>query len=218
MFYLKKISPLLKRVYKAYASRQHQLTYKGLQITVLPSVFHPQIFLSTQIFAHFLDKQSLKDLKILELGAGSGTLSLLCARQGGFVTASDINPAAVDNVRLNATQNNLTITAIQSDLFNDLSGQQFDRILINPPYYPKDPAQDSEYAFYCGADFGYFKRLFSTVAQHLEDRQQSKVWIILSEDCALERIALIARSNGWWMRLVWEEIVLGEKNYIFELG
>jgi hypothetical protein len=37
----------------------------------------------------------------------------------------------------------------------------FDIIVINPPYYKKDPGSYSDYAWNCGSNGEYFKKLFT---------------------------------------------------------
>ncbi len=79
-------------------------------------------------------------MRMLEVGTGSGFISLHCAKAGAMVTATDINPVAVDNARSNAKRNNLQIDIVQTDLGSGISGK-FDIILFNPPYIT---GEDSE--------------------------------------------------------------------------
>lgn len=79
----------------------------------------------------------LKGKKFLELGCGSGLISIAAAKKGARVTASDINPVAVEFLVKNSEENKVEIEVIESDLFNDIPKQPFDIIAINPPYYKK---------------------------------------------------------------------------------
>ena len=83
---------------------------------------------------------SLKGKKFLEPGAGSGLISIYAAKKGARVTATDINPVAIEFLRDNSEENNVQIDIIQSDLFENIPLQHFDIIAINPPYYKKNPA------------------------------------------------------------------------------
>ncbi|MBI4255419.1 MAG: methyltransferase, partial [Candidatus Rokubacteria bacterium] len=49
--------------------------------------------------------------RVLELGAGLGLGAVLLARQGAAVVATDVVPAAVEAVRLNALLNGVTVDA-----------------------------------------------------------------------------------------------------------
>jgi len=71
--------------------------------------------------------------RILEMGCGSGLVSLHCAKVGAIVVAVDINQKAVDCTRGNLERNHLQAQVNRSDLFSDVEGR-FDLILFNPPY------------------------------------------------------------------------------------
>ena len=45
--------------------------------------------------------------KVLEVGTGSGLIALHCAKAGADVTATDISPLAIKNIRMNALKNKL---------------------------------------------------------------------------------------------------------------
>ena len=75
--------------------------------------------------------------RILEIGCGSGVVSLHCARYGATVTSVDINPSAVECTRRNAENNGLQLDIRQSDLYEKVDGR-FDTIVFNLPYLPVD--------------------------------------------------------------------------------
>ena len=75
--------------------------------------------------------------KILDLGTGTGAIALSLAKEkpASFITATDRSIAALDVAKLNAEKNQLTnIEFIQSNWFENLSHQQFNMIVSNPPY------------------------------------------------------------------------------------
>ncbi len=75
--------------------------------------------------------------RILEIGCGSGVVSIHCARNGCLVTSGDINPKAVELTRKNAADNGVDINVVETDVYSDISGR-FDTILFNLPYLPVD--------------------------------------------------------------------------------
>ena len=89
-----------------------------------------------------LDTIQIKPKKtILEIGAGTGIISLYCANQGAEVVCSDINPYAIKLIKKNIQENkNQLLGSIQvrkGDLFNIIkSNEQFNIIIFNPPYLP----------------------------------------------------------------------------------
>lgn len=216
-FLRKQISPFLQKAWKWYNSRSHSYHFRDLTIIIPPTVFHPALFFSTQYFIRFLDKQAIEDKTVWEIGAGSGLISLLCAQRGAQVTASDISFEAVNGLIANVQRNNISnITIVASDLFEKIKPKEFDIILINPPYYPKNPQNTAEKAFYCGEDFDYFHRLFEGLSSYMN--HSSKVWMVLSEDCELTEIQSIAERKSFTWQLLEKESIWGEENYIFEMG
>lgn len=83
--------------------------------------------------------------KVLEMGCGSGLLSLHCSKYGAETTAVDIDPLAVESTRNNAVRNNLQIDIKQSDLFEQLK-EKYNLIIFNPPYLPDDEFQDIKWS------------------------------------------------------------------------
>lgn len=74
--------------------------------------------------------------KVLDVGCGYGPIGLFAATQlpQGIVTLVDINERAVELCRKNAAINQLhNVKILHSDLFEQLQGKQFDKILSNPP-------------------------------------------------------------------------------------
>ncbi|MFZ3356669.1 MAG: HemK2/MTQ2 family protein methyltransferase [Thermoplasmata archaeon] len=75
--------------------------------------------------------------RLLEIGCGSGTLSLAAARRGTRVVATDLNPYALKRLRQAAAGERLPLDLVRTDLARGLG--RFDRILANPPYLPTNP-------------------------------------------------------------------------------
>ncbi|NKB89643.1 MAG: methyltransferase [Acidobacteria bacterium] len=69
----------------------------------------------------------------LDVGTGSGYITVALAGQGVQCTATDINPAALAQAREFAAARGSTIDFVRSDLFDQVHGR-FDLIVFNPPY------------------------------------------------------------------------------------
>lgn len=212
---LKIFHPILKRVARIYLRKPRNYTFKKITVTVMPGVFHPGLFFSTKILIEFINSMNLENKNVLELGAGSGLISIFCAKKGGLVTASDINTKALDQIALDAEKNSVTIRAQESDLFDQLNPEDFNFIIINPPYYPKDPTNMNDRAWFCGEEFDYFKKLFSQLEKSTLDN--TDVYMILSEDCDINTIDLLAKDQGLSLNVIYQKIVSGEKNFIFKM-
>jgi release factor glutamine methyltransferase len=180
---------------------------------VHPSVFPPQLTLSTKILLEFLSKLDLNNKTLLELGCGCGIISLYASKEGARVTSSDINEIALDHLKLASSKNDLEVEVVYSDLFDQMNNRSFDYIIINPPYYPKDPRDIKEQAWYCGKDFNYFKRLFNQLPDFLS--KENRTYIILSEDCDIQRIKDIALEDNITLIEVHRITKFGEINFIY---
>ena len=199
-----------------YLSKERTYNYKNLRLVIFPGVFHPGLFFSTTILLEFLETISVNGKKVLELGAGSGLISMTTARRGAEVFALDISNKAVANIKENAIRNNIKLHVLQSDLFNDLIKEKYDLIIVNPPYYPHNPSTEGEYAWYCGKNFEYFITFFSQLRNYIHS--DSEVYMILSEDCDITTISKIAEAQNIQMLEVYQKKKLWELNYIFRIS
>lgn len=207
--------PVLRSWYGWWNAREQRYRYRGLDLVVLPGVFHPGIFGSTTALAEWVSALPLKGRTLLELGAGTGTVALLAARGGARVTASDVNEQALRNVEQNARRNALEVRTVRSDLFDDLP-EPFDLIVINPPYYPRDPRNDAERAFLAGRDHAYFTRLAPALAGRI--RSGSEVYMVLSADLDRRPIEAILGESGLATGEVHRRKWLGETQIVFTLA
>lgn len=186
---------------------------EDMDLIIRPGVFHPKYFYSTRFLLDYLKKISLRGWKVLEVGSGSGCLSVFCAKQGAMADALDIHPAAVENTLENAARNAVVVNAIISDLFSALPARQYDLLLVNPPYYPKNPLKPEEYAWYCGEDFEYFNRFFTSFRPFVAE--EGRVLMVLSETCMLSKIAEVAENYGCGMQVIRSKTIRGEKLYLY---
>lgn len=192
---------------------EQQYCYGVLKLRIPPGIFHPGIFFSTPIFLHFLKQKNFQEKTVLDVGTGSGILAIFAAKSGGQVTAIDINPLAVRIANQNAKDNDCIITTCLSDLFEHLKPQIFDYILVNPPYYPKNARNDAEKAFFAGPDLDYFDRFFAHLPTFIHP--ETKIWMILSEDCDQAAITTKAARLGFTGYSVFTQKKWGERFEIF---
>lgn len=183
-----------------YVRRERTFRYAGLCVQVPPGVFHPGLYGSTPLFLRFLHKMSLSGKKVLEMGTGSGLPAIFAARKGAAVTAVDVSEAAVRVAQANALRNGVIVQVLHSDLWSALPPERFDLVLVNPPYFDKEPAHIAEAAFFAGAGLHYFDRFFEGVFVFLAPA--GEVWMILSEKCALPDILSKATQRGFEVRIL----------------
>ena len=162
-----------------------------------------------------MEMLELNGKKFLELGCGSGLISLVAASKNANVTSSDINPLAVKTASTNAVANNLKIRTVVSDLFQKLQNETFDYIIINPPYFKRNPKTDSDKAWFAGEELEYFQKLFQQLTNHFTPTTTSLM--VLSEDCDTVGIEKIAASNNLKLLLRRKETIWFEENFIYEI-
>jgi release factor glutamine methyltransferase len=207
--------PVLIPFVRWYLQKERHFRYQDIRITILPGVFHPGFFFSTKFLLGHLDTLHLARLRFLELGCGSGLISIYAAKKGAVVTASDISKTALKNTELNASANDVSITIIESDLFDHLTGN-FDVIVINPPYYPKKATKESEFAWHCGENFEYFRKLFLQLPDRL--KHDSQVLMVLTKGCDLRQIFSVAKEAGLSLNKLKEQnVFFDEKDFLFSI-
>jgi release factor glutamine methyltransferase len=210
---------LVKPVLRLYLRKDRTVSYDGFRLLVKKGVFHPLLFFSTKIFYEFLQGIDLRNRSFLELGSGSGLLALLAKRKGAKVTAADINPDAVEstagNFRTNFGEHHGALILL-SDVFSNVPVQVYDVIAVNPPYYFKDAAGSAEHAWFCGKEGQYFEKFFREL--HKYSTAQSKVYMILAENCEIGRIMSIASKHRVSMEKIFEKKKRWERSFIYQLA
>jgi release factor glutamine methyltransferase len=101
----------------------------------MKEIYQPEedsFFLSEILERETLKLSDKKEVKILEIGCGSG-IQLQTMHKSGIkkenIFSCDINPNAVKQCK------NLGFNSMRSDLFEKIKGK-FDLIVFNPPYLP----------------------------------------------------------------------------------
>src|SRR5262249_3141209 len=70
----------------------------------------------------------------LDMGCGSGVLSLVMASYAREVVGVDVNPRAIVMSRLNAALNGVhNVAFLEGDLFDPIASASFDRVVFNSP-------------------------------------------------------------------------------------
>lgn len=129
-------------------------TVAGKSFVVLPQVFNPALFWTSEFFAQTLSAAHIPPgSRVLDLGTGSGINGVFAAQWARQVIAADINPAAVRCAKINALLNQVEdrMEVRQGDLFAPVAGEQFDVILFNPPFFKGEAKDALEKAFFGSA-------------------------------------------------------------------
>lgn len=204
--------PLYRRWALWHIRREQRWQYGVLRLKILPGVFHPGIFFSTPLFMDYLQNEKLHGCSVLDMGTGSGALALLAARKGARAFGADLSEAALHCAAANARDNQVMLTLWHSDLFESIPPQTFDYIVVNPPYYAREPRTTAEHAFFAGAQLEYFDRFFQQLPGYAH--AHTRVWMILSQDCDWKRIQQQARQGGFESTILWTRRKWGERFFI----
>ena len=127
---------------------------------------------------------------VLEMGAGSGIISVNLALCGHLVTAVDISQDAIDLIGHNAKINNVRIEIIKSDLFQNVRGK-YDTLLFNPPYLP---VENESQQWAGGRDgFDVTGRFLESAVKFLN--HDGNIYIILSDLTDIE--SFISKNKNY---------------------
>jgi len=129
---LRKMEPLQYILEKCY--------FYGLIFNVNPSVLIPRPE-TEELVNHIIGSETKSNLKILDIGTGSGCIAVTLAKHlvNPEVYAIDISAEALVTANKNAKQNNTIVHFQHIDILSDnvlenYAGQSFNIIVSNPPY------------------------------------------------------------------------------------
>ena len=150
--------------------------------------------------------------RILEMGCGSGLISVHCAKLGAIVVAADINQKAVACSLANLQRNHLQADVRASDLFSNVEGK-FELILFNPPYLVGAEEGDLERSWAGGKDgVQILERFLHDAPDHL--LEGGRIVVLLSTMMEQEPLANVLapfkRHRLGSKRLFFEELWVEE--------
>ena len=120
----------------------------GNRILINENVLIPRFETETLVekTIEYLDKLNLKKASLLEIGTGSGCISiaLKCNKPNLEITAIDISRKALNIAKKNAKINKVKINFINKDLFKFNLLNKYDILISNPPYLIKGENIDTK--------------------------------------------------------------------------
>ena len=141
--------------------------FYDLELFVDESALIPRF--ETEILVDEILKLDCKKDKILDIGCGSGAISLALAKnlEKSYIYGIDISKEAIILSKRNKEKLNLqNVFFFESDIFSNVSEQNFDIIVSNPPYIDevemktleKELSFEPQNALYGGKDGLFFYR------------------------------------------------------------
>lgn len=114
------------------------IEFNGIKICLNDEVYEPAE--DTELLLSILKIE--KGEEVIEVGSGSGILSVISAKMGGRVYSVDINPFAVLATLCSSKLNNVDINIINCDILTCFRNKIFDVGIFNPPYLPFEEYND----------------------------------------------------------------------------
>ena len=115
------------------------IEFEKFKIETDNKVFSPRI--DVEIFVQAIQEIIKKDSKILELGTGTGAISIALAKNYKDISilATDINKFAIKIAKKNSEINKVDkiINFKESNWFSNIKNNKYDFIITNPPYLSK---------------------------------------------------------------------------------
>lgn len=121
--------------------------FHGMDFKVGPGVLIPRPETEELVDWIVDDAKGREDLRILDIGSGSGCIAVALVRALPFseATGLDINRNAITQGLFNAVAHNAKVGFIADDMYRWLPDpEEFDIIVSNPPYIHPDEAADME--------------------------------------------------------------------------
>ena len=151
--------------------------------------------------------------KVLEIGTGSGIVSIQCALNGADVVCGDINPRAVALARRNAAANGVDIDVRETDVYSNIEGR-FDTIVFNLPYLPVEDEGELAKAWSRGPDgLGPLPRLLEGAPEHL--LPDGRVVVVVSS--LMDRAGLDKTLEGYEVKVLGELPLFFERLQVLEI-
>lgn len=114
-----------------------ECSFYGLMFYVNPSVLIPRPE-TGELVEHILNSHQESNLRVLDIGTGSGCIAITLAQKllHARVSAIDVSPEAIATAERNARRNGVEIHFQCADLFDPqlMFHDPFDLIVSNPPY------------------------------------------------------------------------------------
>lgn len=152
-----------KKFVERRSALQRTVTVCGEKFIALQNVYDTST--DTELMIDTVSINS--DQTFIEIGCGTGAVSLLVGKRAKSGIGVDINPDAVRNSNLNRKRLGIkNVKFLLSDVFDEVEGK-FDIVICNPPYNAYKPTDEVEMMFW--DDKNSMKvNFFNQVQDHLK--------------------------------------------------
>ena len=193
-----------------------------LQCSIPPTVYPPRE--DTDLLARIVHNlEAGSSQHVLEIGSGSGVISVYAAQEGHSVWSCDINPYAVAATKKLAQDHDVSITVREggpgpSSEITDLQwsgGNNFDCILWNLPYLPSMGAHQrlgplEEASFLSEGNFSLYEHMLKKINATDILSDHGKAYFVVSSNFEFNSCIQRAWHHGLCAKLV-DQMELGDE-------
>lgn len=114
-------------------SNKYNLNIDGIEFSIIKdrNTWGDGEHETTKFIMNFICKYGVKDKSVIDIGTGTGILSVLCAKLGASnILALDINPFAIECAKKNFLENNVKVDIEMNELVDSIDNK-VDVILSN---------------------------------------------------------------------------------------
>ncbi|MGW7687160.1 DUF7059 domain-containing protein [Kribbella sp. NPDC054772] len=143
----------------------------------------------------------IKAERALDIGTGCGIQSLHLADRVDRLTATDVNPRALQLARATAALNHLELDLRDGSLYEPVRGERFDLIVSNPPYVISPPGGDLTYRETEFTGDAVVEQLVRQAPEHLTDGGWCQLlanWTCVRGENWQDRIAAWTADRSAW--------------------
>jgi len=192
----------IKEIFERMENRSHVYTVPSEvgEIIVNPGVFSPFYFSDSYWFSEKVAEIS-KNGKMLDMGTGTGIVAVYAEKAGAQVVATDDNPHAVTNARINALIHGMEFEVNRGYLFQNICDNNFDHIFWNHPWNNSDIELVSD-LMSAGFDHNYRALTEYIVKGHWHLKPGGKLLLGTSDHANLDSIEEITDRLDCRMELI----------------
>lgn len=220
----KNINKIIKKLNKNYPVQYliGNVNFYGYTINVNRNVLIPRFETETLVekTINYLKKYHLVNEKVLEIGTGSGCISIALKKEIPtlYITSLDKSKKALKVAKKNILLNNTEINLIKKNIFKYKPKEKFTILISNPPYIGNEPVDIStkyepKSALYAKNDgLEFYEYILKNYNLYLQDKFFIALEIGAYQGKKIIKIAKKYISNA---KISLEKDLTGKDRYIF---
>lgn len=200
------------RLEERHTDQPFEVECCGMKIIVEPGVY--QTSGDSDLMAESVE--ITKDQNFLEIGCGTGVVSIAIAKRAAKGVGVDINERAIENSKHNAEAQGVTnISFFLSNVFEKVEGQ-FDVIICNPPYTKHEVRDNIDRMFWDPED-EMKQKFFKELGTHLKPNGRIYFGWADFADIDVDLPFKLAKANGYELAHTYKKPHKKDFNfYVFE--